>query len=406
MKIKIRTENDTMIMVVLHVIILLFTINMIHAESFAQDKRIIVKATNPLDINRSHEMIVLKWNILEKLKSIPDPAAICIFDAKTSEELTTQIIDEDKNGKPEEVIFFSSFKAKETKQFIIDMPCTKDPKSILPLTYVGYMIPREDVAWENDRNAFRIYGPALAKEVNNGIDVWTKRVRYPIIEKWYKGDEAPDAARVSYHEDHGEGADFFSVGKTLGAGSCALIQNDSLCQPGVFSTYKIFATGPIRAIFEVTYNPVQLNGKSISERKRITLDAGSNLNKVEVIYTCASSKGKVPFTAGLVKRKGITTYFDKENRWISLWGLTNEKEENGSLGTGIIMTKEDFSGIREDSVHVLLLGNAELGISSTYYTGAAWARSGDFNNADEWNNYLKEFTLRLKSPLEITLEIN
>jgi pectinesterase len=313
------------------------------------------------------------------------------------------MIDKDQNGTPEEVIFLSSFKAKETKQFIIEMLCNKGSKSGLPYTDVHYMIPREDIAWENDRIAYRIYGPALAKEVNNGIDVWTKRVRYPVTEKWYKGDEATGTNRISYHEDHGEGADFFDVGRSLGAGSCALYKGDSLYQPGVFATYKILATGPFRAMFEVTYKPVQFAGKNISEMKRITLDAGSNLNKMEVMYTCSTLKGRVPFAAGLVKRKGVTTYSDTENRWISLWGFTNEKEENGSLGTGVVMTKEIFSGTKEDSVHVLLLGTAELGIPSTYYTGAGWTRSGDFNNADEWNKYLKEFSLRLNSPLKIAI---
>jgi pectinesterase len=347
-------------------------------------------------------MIVLKWNNLQRCKKVSTYDKICVYDAQNSDTLVTQSIDEDQNGIPEELIFCSDFKARETKRFVVKVgdKQTKTPQS---LTDARFMIPREDLAWENDKNAFRIYGPALAKDVDNGIDVWTKRVRYPIVEKWYKGDEAPDSVRISYHEDHGEGADFFSVGKTLGAGSCVLIQNDSLLQPGVFSTYKILAAGPIRALFEVTYKPVQLNGKNISEKKRITLDAGSNLNKVEVIYTCNSLKDKVQFAAGLVKRKGVTTYSDKENRWVSLWGLTNEKEENGSLGTGIVMSKEIFNRIQEDSVHVFLVGTAVLGIPSTYYTGAGWTRSGDFNNADEWNKYLKEFSLRINSPLKIAV---
>ena len=293
-------------------IILFLAVNMVAIGSFVQGKHLIVKVTNPLNLDRSSEMIVLKWNNLQQLISVITSGKICVHDAQTSDTLVTQCIDEDQNGTPEELIFCSNFKALETKWFVVqaDGRQTEAPR---PSTDARFVTPREDVAWENDRIAFRIYGPALAKDVDNGIDVWTKRVRYPIVEKWYKGDETAGSARVSYHEDHGEGADFFNVGRTLGAGSCALIQNDSLHQPGVFSTYKILAAGPIRALFEVTYKPVQLNGKNISEKKRITLDAGSNLNKVEVTYTCNSSKGKVPFAAGLVKRNGVTTYSDKEN---------------------------------------------------------------------------------------------
>ncbi len=333
-----------------------------------------------------------------------DPTRTRVIDAKTDNELVTQVIYKDHDGTPEELIFCSDFKAKETRQFIIET-WNKGPKTAESLTDVRFMIPREDIAWENDRIAHRIYGPAFAKELNNGIDVWTKRVRYPIIEKWYRGDEAADSSRISYHEDHGEGADFFAVGGSLGAGSCALYKDDSLYQPGVFVTYKILATGPIRAMFEVVYKPVHFDGKNISEVKRITLNAGTNLSKIEVTYRCDSLQGVLPFTAGIVKRKGVMGYTDKENHWISLWGQTDEKIENGSLGTGIVMTKETFSGIKEDNVHMLILGAVEPGKTATYYAGAGWTRSGDFNNSEDWNNYLKEFSQRVGSPLNITLAI-
>jgi pectinesterase len=390
----------------LHIIMILLTAaGLAGTDSFTQGKSIVVKVTNSLDLDRSNEIVVLKWNNLQKYIQILCYEKISVCDTRTSDTLVTQFIDEDQNGIPEELIFCSDFKARETKQFVVKVgnKQTKTPQS---LTFARLMIPREDLAWENDRNAFRIYGPPLAKDVDNGIDVWTKRVRYPIVEKWYKGDEAPDSLRISYHEDHGEGADFFSVGRTLGAGGSALYSNGSLYQPGVFAASKILATGPLRTIFEVTYKPVKFNGRNISEVKRFTLDAGSNLNKIEVKYLSDSLNNAVPFAAGLVKRKDVTVYSDKMNRWISLWGLTNEKEENGSLGTGIVMSNKAFSGIHEDSVHVLFLGTAKIGIPSTYYTGAAWTRSGDFHNANEWNKYLEEFSLRLKSPLKISVEIN
>lgn len=75
----------------------------------------------------------------------------------------------------------------------------------------------DDFTWENDRIAFRMYGPEMwtipAKRCGSGVDVWVKKVRYPIINKWYK--------RKSYHRDEGEGADIYKVGKTLGCGQHA-----------------------------------------------------------------------------------------------------------------------------------------------------------------------------------------
>ncbi|MBN1396754.1 MAG: DUF4861 family protein [Bacteroidetes bacterium] len=373
----------------------------VSADSCAES--VVVHVKNELNLDRQNEIISLKWDKLQKHFNTDVYENILVQDLQTSDTLITQWIDEDQDGIPEELIFSSGLKAKETKIFAVKAGNQKRTMSQY-VTFAQLMIPREDVAWENDRIAFRIYGPPFAKDVSNGIDVWTKRVRYPIIEKWYKGDEAPDSIRVSYHEDHGEGADFFSVGKTLGAGSCALYKDDTLYQPGVFTDHKIITKGPLRAIFEVKYKPVKINNIEISEVKRITLDAGSNLSKIDVIYKSDSKSIPVHFTAGLVKRKGVTGYSDKKNNWISLWGLTDGKEINGSLGTGAVSAERVFNKTMEDSVHILLLGNIKTNVPVTYYSGAGWTRSGDFNTIEDWNKYLNEFAKRLKSPLKITIK--
>jgi hypothetical protein len=371
---------------------------------FSQGTKLVVTATNSLKLYRQSETIAITWTEIKQLALIVEPGKIQVYDAKHDKKLVTQFIDIDQNGTADEMIFQSDFQPEETKTFIVET-VKENQTAVQTLTDARFMVPREDVAWENDRIAFRMYGPALAKEVNNGFDVWVKRVRYPIIEKWYKGDEAAGAAKISYHVDHGEGADFFDVGRTLGDGSCALYKNDSLYQPGVFTKYKIISTGPIRAMFEVAYNSINYDGKMISEIKRISLDAGSNLNKIEVTYQCDSASGMIPFAAGIVKRKGVTTYSDAENRWVSLWGQTNKAEENGFLGTGIVMTKEAFKEIKENNVHVMTIGVTAIGKTVVYYAGAGWTRSGDLKTVEEWNNYLKEFSQRINTPLIVSSAI-
>lgn len=369
---------------------------------FGKDAGVCVTISNPLVIDRPNEMIVIRWNEIKKIFPNAKKKTIHVLEAKTHKELAVQIVEE--NGDPIELLFLASFPSQGTKEFVIELS-TKERPVIEPMTDVRYMFPRQDIAWENDKIAHRIYGPALAKEVNNGIDVWTKRVRYRVIEKWYRGDEAPGVTRISYHEDHGEGADFFDVGRSLGDGSCALIDGDSLYQPGVYDSYKIFATGPLRAVFEVTYKPVWFKNLYVRETKRITLDAGSNLNKIEVKYRCDSMQGTVYFATGIVKRKGIRAYWNTDHRWASLWGQTTDKEENGSLGTGIVVPKETFTGVRENALHLLILGTAKLGKTMVYYAGAGWTCNGDFKNADEWNAYLTAYEQRIESPLQISLSV-
>jgi pectinesterase len=369
------------------------------AVVYAGEKQIVVRVSNPLNADRPAELVTVKWSMLKQLPGA-SAAAIAVYEKGSTQPLVSQVIDYDQDGKPEELVFQSGFKAKERKEFVVKQSGGETIR-VASLTYAGFMVPREDLAWENDRIAFRMYGPAMAKDVSNGIDVWTKRVRYPIVQKWYAGEEKEP--KVSYHEDHGEGADYFSVGRTLGAGASALVKGDSLYQPGVFQKYRIIATGPLVAVFELTYGPVVFEGKAISQVVRISLGAGVNLSKVETRFKSESAKGRIPVAAGVVKRKGTTTLTDKKNGWIALWGLTTDKPEVGSLGTGLVMPKSAVKQIKENDVHVLVLTEAELGKPMTYYAGAGWTLSKDFTTAESWSAYLTEFAKKIASPLSVNM---
>src|SRR3546814_14510058 len=71
----------------------------------------------------------------------------------------------------------------------------------------------DDLLWENDRTAHRIYGHALeAAEPpsGSGIDSWGKNVRWPFADHQLRsGDQ---------HSLCGEGPDLYNVGPTHGPG--------------------------------------------------------------------------------------------------------------------------------------------------------------------------------------------
>ena len=70
-----------------------------------------------------------------------------------------------------------------------------------------------DILWENDRTAHRIYSRDLEKAEppsTSGIDAWGKSVRWPYMDRQLRtGDQ---------HTNHGEGLDFYDVGTARGAG--------------------------------------------------------------------------------------------------------------------------------------------------------------------------------------------
>jgi len=242
----------------------------------------------------------------------------------------------------------------------------------------------DDFAWENDRIAYRMYGPALeAKgEISNGIDVWVKSTSDLILDKWYAGED--------YHTDHGEGLDYYKVGPSLGAGGSALLENGKLNKSKNYIDWNIITNGPDRTVFELKYAPRKYKDATIEEIKKISLEAGSNLNKVEVKYT--SDREDVVFknVIGVTKHTGEEkgeTYFDAKNGIFAYWEPTNKI--HGNTAIGVLVKPNMIEKLTETDEHFLLELRESDSNSYTYYTGAGWSKSGQFKNLSEWKIYLK-----------------
>ena len=359
----------------------------------AQDLSLTI--TNTEGFDRMGETVSLPWDELRRHIPSIDPASVAVQTLPENMEVLIQRTGED-------LLLQVDIGAEQSREFLIRSGVLP-PARIQPRVDGRFVLPREDYAWENDRIAFRVYGPALAGEVRNGIDVWTKRVRYLIVQKWYRESEEGPPGQDSYHVDRGEGADFFSVGRSLGAGAAALWSNGTLHQPGVFSSWRTIVNGPLRIEFELTYDSILVDGVLYNETRRIRLDAGSNLNRIDVTYWGEDAAEDLVIACGLVKRPGTVVRRNEPEGWMSLWGATNADTANGFLGTGVILAAGATAGSAEDSIHTVMLGKAGAGVPFTYYAGAGWTRSGDFDGADDWQAYLSHFSRALRSPLKLSL---
>jgi hypothetical protein len=359
------------------------------SQSPGQTKQVLVTVTNRAPVPRRSETVEVPVRDLGPVAAKDAAREFVVTAAGSAPPLLSQV-------EGSVLLFQSDFSALETKQFAVRRRTPEDPH---PESLVAgmFVTPREDYAWENDRIAFRMYGPALGAEVNNGIDVWTKRVRYPIVAKWYREAGVAPAGKDPYHHDRGEGADFFEVGRSLGAGGCALWYEGRVHQPGVFSSWKTISSGPLRTEFELTYNGVTLGGVTFIEHLRISLDAGANLNRVTVRFDAPGAARKVLLACGLVKRAGTRLTAEAGRSW----GLTNSDSLNGSLGTAVVFPHSALVRFAEDSLQYLLIGRAETGKSLTYYAGAGWTRSGDFASEQEWNSYIDARAALMASPLSV-----
>lgn len=159
-------------------------------------------------------------------------------------------------------------------------------------------VPRrkDDIAWENDRMAFRIYGPALRESgEDSGVDAWIKRVSYPVIEKWYRLDFAGEK---SYHDDSGEGYDGYKVGPRRGCGGAGIWDGGELITSNVYHRFEIYWSGPYEAAFTAWYT--YPNG--IEEEKHFSIRLGGEATRVRSVFT----RGGEP-ASGLTVAVGLTT---------------------------------------------------------------------------------------------------
>ena len=290
----------------------------------------------------------------------------------------------------------------------------------------------DDIAWENDRTAYRVYGPALQRSGERafGVDVWLKNTPDLEVSKRYatelgnhsqiealkaagKTDEAFQVEiATTYHFDHGYGLDCYKVGPSLGCGAPALMDGKELILPYCYASYKILDNGPLRFTVELTYNPTEIKGdKNVVEHRIISLDKGSNFNKAIVWYDGLSKARDVAAgvvihaedTESVVLGKNFVQYADptdnpsKQNFQIFVATLFPE----GDVTTTKLMSKKPANGIAGHAVGVLK--NYKSGNRFTYYFGSAWSKN-DVRTQREWQLRIDEFLEALATPLHVNVK--
>lgn len=383
-------------------------------------ERLVVTAQHDLKVPRPAETITVPWR--EVAKALPGALLhqLNVRDA-TGQVLPYQVTNvaplaqDPKNEGIAygELIFQHDFAAGEQSvRFTVEKAAGVVPP--FPVKAFARYVPErlDDFAWENDRIAHRTYGPALAapaapgtaKEVlvTSGLDIWFKRPSYLIVDRWYnKGHD-------HYHHDEGEGMDMYGVGPSRGCGGTGIWDGRQLHVSRNYQTWKVLANGPIRAIFELTYQTWAANGLYVSEVKRFTVDAGHNLDRIDSTFAITGAK-EVTVGIGLNKNpadKGqdpvITHAADPKDATLVQWSV---QKTNGSLGTAVVLgATNEFQGFAEDERNQLLLAKASAGQPLRYYAGAGWSKAGEFTSEAAWKAYIAAYAQRVRAPVKVSIQ--
>ncbi len=383
-------------------------------------EKLVVTVTHPLSIARPSETITIPWSEVNRALPKALVQKITVRDA-SGRSLPYQVTNVAPQAKdPErvgaaygELIFQHDFAAGEPSAvFTVERTETVSPP--FPAKVFARQVPErlDDFAWENDRIAHRTYGPALAapaapgsgKEVlvTSGLDVWCKRVDYPIVDRWYnKGHD-------HYHADQGEGMDMYGVGPSRGCGGTGVWSGDHLHVSSNFKSARVLANGPIRAVFELTYDTWAADGVYVSEVKRFTVDAGRNLDRIESTFSATGRPAELTIGIGLHKNpadknQDPVVHFTPDGaagtlaQWVA-------QRTNGALGTAVVVIDPAaFAGFAEDTRNSLVLAKVAPGKPLRYLAGAGWDRSGQFADQAAWLAYVAAESARARSPVTVKL---
>jgi pectinesterase len=368
------------------------------ASASGEGPAIRIRVTNLLDAARPTEVVEVEAAALAGQAAPADLARLAVTNARTGREILSQAVDENGDGVNDRLIFQADFGPGEALEFLLASAAPRKPRLADFRVYGRFVREREDdFAWENDRVAFRFYGQALEtfeKEplTSSALDAWSKRTGRLVLNEWYLQDD--------YHRDHGEGGDFYPAGRTRGCGGSGLVVNGTLAVSRNFRASRVLAPGPIRLVFELDYPEWETPGLSVKETKRVTLDAGSQLNRLESSYRAAGD-GPITWAVGARKAQGVVPRFDRERGILRTWEHLTNYGENGWLGCGVVVDPATIVETREEGGNQLAVAQTPAGAPATWYAGSGWDGSGRFPDVAAWDRYLDAFAARLRSPLRV-----
>ena len=320
--------------------------------------------------------------------------------AATHETLVTQIYS--NPDAPDRDLLLIAVTVPASGSLSIELVPTNDMQVQKPLVFGREALERkDDYAWENEYVTYRVYGPALEAtgEITSGIDVWSKRVPNLVIDRFYKRDAEGQRTHnpaLSYHKDDGIGLDSYLVGPTRGCGGTGVLSGNKLWVSNNYTHLKQISTGPVRFEFELTYAPWNANGIEVTETKRITLDAGSHLNKIQSTFTFAGG-GNIDAAAGVAVHPDAKFEELSEGRILSVWDTPQDPSAD-RIATGMITTPKEHASALRLEPNGLLVFTIHSGQSFTYYAGSGWSKA-DMPDQDTWNKYLLAESKQMQHPL-------
>ena len=188
----------------------------------------------------------------------------------------------------------------------------------------------EGPTWENDVVGFRNYYDA-----RNGIDIYGKRTKEMVL-------DSVGIRGQNYHQLDDWGMDILHTGSSLGAGAIAIRVGGEVTRVGSMQrgTYRFIAEGPVRAIFELGYEGVEVGDRRYNLRHRISIYAGDHFYRSQVWFD--GLKGDEELVTGIVNIHQKES-FQEDLPGFKIVGSHGHQAYSGeNLGMAVLLPEDEF----------------------------------------------------------------
>jgi hypothetical protein len=392
---------------------------MVILASCVKKNELTIRFTNFLTTDLPEEVVnipVVSYN--DSIGTIPE-GQLPVFISGT-DTLVSQCVDFNKDGKTDNILVLISLPAGSTREArVVYLPGDQYPvfKRMTNIRFARHVpqpvemdtatrvqttdtevtsriLQMEGPAWENDKVGFRNYF-----DLRNGTDIFGKQTSEMVLDSvgLNRATVMPGGLNIGeiYHNLSPWGMDILKVGNSLGAGSVALMVNDSLFRIGDNGNGSFFRMyeGPLKSEFMFEFPEWKAGNETFNISQYISITAGKYRFMSSLVT--GETNGNAQFVTGIVNMHSDSLYVEKVSPdYTALLTHAVQSEDTAMLTMALLIPDEELEGYGETrktgegitSTYYARL-KTDAGVPATYWFYAFWATGnpefGDMDNVLE-----------------------
>ena len=404
----------------------LAAVAMMTACSEKDDSSFTVSVTNPSDADRHDVPVVVNLHealgqhvadLLSVEVSAPGDAPFAV--------IPCQLDDLDGDLVPDELAFVSDIPAHSTLDFRVETSASFPQRHFEPRTaafmkvwdrkyrypYINsieYQGCNEPLAtydaiyghgaqWESELVGFRVY-----MDHRQSIDIYGKPTPQLVLDKTNFYSTREDIAA-------GRGCDILFAGSSVGAGSFrGYVDGEPTYVDSVEARgQRVIASGPVRAIVEVTDRNWFYRHKKLQMRQLYTIYAGHRDVQVDIRLAGADVNSET-FCTGVQKIEMENEGFLDASGLAGSWGknVPDKAAEDlvEGVGLGVYVPAAYLSDVKEDSINYLTLLRPVEGRLRYHLAICALMEQNGFRDAAGWFAWLRQWQAECEQPCVVEIK--